>query len=227
MQPYFLPYIGYFQLIASVDQFIIYDNIKYTKKGWFNRNRILLNGRDVLFSLPLKSDSDFRNVIERELADNFNREKLLNQLEGAYNKAPYFQDAFPIIKSIVLNPGNNLFDYIYSSIIHLCKCLHINTEIKISSQIPINHSLKGSSKVIEICKFLGGSTYINPIGGLNLYEKSHFKSNQLQLLFIKPNDFQYNQFEHPFVPWLSIVDLLMFNSIDLLSDRIHHGYDLI
>ena len=62
MQPYFFPYIGYFQLIAAVDQFIVYDNIKYTKKGWINRNRMLQNGKDVMFSLPLKSDSDFLDV---------------------------------------------------------------------------------------------------------------------------------------------------------------------
>ena len=84
MQPYFFPYIGYFQLIAAVDQFIVYDNIKYTKKGWINRNRMLQNGKDVMFSLPLKSDSDFLDVCERELAADFNRDKLLNQLKGAY-----------------------------------------------------------------------------------------------------------------------------------------------
>ena len=59
MQPYFLPYIGYFQLIEAADVFVVYDNIKYTKKGWINRNRMLRNGSDMVFSLPLKKDSDF------------------------------------------------------------------------------------------------------------------------------------------------------------------------
>ena len=90
MQPYFLPYIGYFQLIKAVDQFIVYDNIKYTKKGWFNRNRMLQNGKDVTFSLPLKRDSDSLDVCERELAADFNRDKLVNQFKGAYRYAPYF-----------------------------------------------------------------------------------------------------------------------------------------
>ena len=82
MQPYFLPYIGYFQLIAAVDVFIVYDNIKYTKKGWINRNRILLNGKDVMFSLPLKSDSDYLNIRDRELSADLSRGKLLNQFRG-------------------------------------------------------------------------------------------------------------------------------------------------
>ena len=101
MQPYFLPYIGYFQLIAAVDQFIVYDNIKYTKKGWINRNRMLQNGKDVMFSLPLKSDSDFLDVCERELAADFNRDKLLNQLKGAYRHAPYFEQTYPLLEKIV------------------------------------------------------------------------------------------------------------------------------
>ena len=89
MQPYFFPYIGYFQLIASVDVFVVYDNIKYTKKGWINRNRILQNGKDVMFTLPLKKDSDFLDVRERELSADFDRVALLNKIRGTYQKAPY------------------------------------------------------------------------------------------------------------------------------------------
>ena len=73
MQPYFLAYIGYYQLIHSVDKFVIYDNIKYTKKGWFNKNRILTNGKDKLFSIPLKSDSEYLHVNERFIADSYNK----------------------------------------------------------------------------------------------------------------------------------------------------------
>ena len=96
MQPYFLPYIGYFQLIAAADLFIIYDNIKYTKKGWINRNRMLLNGTDKLFSLPLKKDSDFLDIVGREISQDFNPDKLLNQFKGAYIGAPYFVEVYPL-----------------------------------------------------------------------------------------------------------------------------------
>ena len=83
MQPYFLPYVGYWQLLAAVDEFIVYDNIKYTKKGWINRNRMLRNGEDVMFSLPLQGASDSLDIVERELSDSFDREKLLSQFSGA------------------------------------------------------------------------------------------------------------------------------------------------
>ena len=109
MQPYFLPYIGYFQLIAAVDTFIIYDNVKYTKKGWINRNRLLLNGRDAMFSLPLKKDSDYFDIDKRELANEFNPNKLLNQIIGAYRHAPQFKETLPLIEKIIQIPEKNLF----------------------------------------------------------------------------------------------------------------------
>ena len=75
MQPYFLPYIGYFQLIKAVDKFIIYDNIQFTKKGWINRNRILVNGKDEYISIPLEKASDYLKINERYLAKNWKNEK--------------------------------------------------------------------------------------------------------------------------------------------------------
>src|ERR1035437_8944489 len=108
MQPYFFPYIGYFHLIESVDVFVVYDNIKYTKKGWINRNRMLQNGKDVMFSLPLKNDSDSLDVCERELAADFNRDKLLNQIRGAYRRAPYFEQSLPLIEQIANYEDRNL-----------------------------------------------------------------------------------------------------------------------
>lgn len=88
MQPYFLPYSGYFQLIAASDLFVVYDNIKYTKKGWINRNRFLRDGKAVPFSLPLKHAPDSLEIRERELTANFNPGKLLNQFRAAYRQAP-------------------------------------------------------------------------------------------------------------------------------------------
>src|ERR1022692_2308540 len=111
MQPYFMPYIGYFQLISSVDEFVIYDNIEFTKKGWINRNRILVNGKDLTITIPLKKDSDYLNIVERRLADTWvnERKKMLNRIFESYRKAPYFGIAFPIIEKIILHEDNNLF----------------------------------------------------------------------------------------------------------------------
>jgi hypothetical protein len=227
MQPYFLPYIGYFQLLASVDKFIVYDNIKYTKKGWINRNRILMNGTDTMFSLPLKKGSDSLDVVERELAAEFDRGKLLNQFKGAYGRAPQFELTYPVLERIVLNQEANLFRYIYYSIVQLCEHLSINTEIRISSEIPIDHNLKGQDKVLALCKATGADTYINTIGGVELYAKDSFWLQGIDLQFIKARPFDYAQFGNAFVPWLSIVDVLMFNPLNALRAYINENYEFI
>jgi hypothetical protein len=227
MQPYFLPYIGYFQLIAAVDQFIAYDNIKYTKKGWINRNRMLLNGTDAMFSLPLKKGSDSLDVIKRELAPEFDRGKLLNQFKGAYSSAPQFDLTYPVLGRIVQHDETNLFRYIYHSIVQLCEHLGINTEIRISSEILIDHELKGQDKVLALCKAVGADTYINTIGGVELYAKDDFRIQGIDLQFIKSTPFEYAQFGDAFVLWLSIVDVLMFNPMEIICNNYLKSYEII
>ena len=227
MQPYFLPYIGYFQLIAAVDQFIVYDNIKYTKKGWINRNRILRKGKDVVFSLPLKAASDYLHVCQRELAADFNRIKLLNQFRDAYRSAPYFSKVFPLIEQIVQYENTNLFHFLHYSIVQICAHLGITTAIEISSALAIDHSLKGEDKVLALCGAVGGSVYVNAIGGTELYSKNAFAEKNIDLKFIRSKIFEYPQFDNVFVPWLSIIDVLMFNRIDDVRACTSKNYELI
>lgn len=212
MQPYFLPYIGYYQLIAAVDVFIVYDNIKYTKKGWINRNRLLKNGKDAIFSLPLKNESDYLNICERELSGNFNRSKLLSQFQEAYRRAPYFSNIFPLVEDIVQYDRNNLFDYIFHSIVKTCAHLGIATTIRKSSDIEINHQLKSKEKVLALCEATRAKTYLNGIGGVALYSKEDFEKVGVDLKFVQPIPFSYPQFGGEFIPWLSIIDVMMFNS---------------
>ena len=227
MQPYFLPYIGYFQLLASVDHFILYDNIKYTKKGWINRNRMLLNGADATFSLPLKKGSDSLNIVQRELAPEFDRRKLLNQFMGTYRKAPQFELVFPAFERIVNYEENNLFWYVYNSIVKLCDYLNIKTEITISSELTVDRKLKGQDKVLALCEAAGATTYVNPVGGTELYSKTSFRERNIELQFIKTTPIEYMQFGAAFVPWLSIIDVLMFNPLNTVRNHIHNNYDLI
>lgn len=226
MQPYFMPYIGYFQLIAAVDVFVVYDNIKYTKKGWINRNRMLLNDSDALFSLPLSAGTDTSNVVERKLAESFDPKKLLNQFRGAYGRAPYVADTFPLLHRIVSFEDRNLFRFIHHSIVQICAHLGINTEIRVSSSVAINHQLQSSEKVYALCQAVGADTYINPTGGTTLYDKRDFADRGIDLLFLKSRQIEYAQFGAPFVPWLSIVDLLMFNPLDRLAQMITDGFEL-
>lgn len=227
MQPYFFPYIGYYQLIGAVDVFVIYDNIKYTKKGWINRNRMLQNGKDVMFSLPLKSDSDSLNVCERELAADFKRDKLLNQFKGAYHRAPYFSQTYPLIEEVVRYGNSNLFRFLHHSITRTCEHLGIPTEIRISSGIAIDHSLKNQDKVLALCTALGADAYLNPIGGTELYSKESFCERGIDLKFIQSEPFEYPQFGDAFLPWLSIIDVMMFNSLDAIRACLSSRYKLI
>lgn len=213
MQPYFLPYIGYFQLINAVDKFVIYDNIQFSKKGWINRNRILMNGKDHMISLPLKKDSDYLNVDERYISDIFEKEKnkLIGKIKNAYLKAPEFKDVFPFIQEILNYEEKNLFSYILNSLQEICKYLEIETEFIVSSTVEIDHSLRGQEKVIALCNKLNATCYINTIGGVDLYSKKNFKQKNTQLNFIESKSIEYLQFNSKFVPWLSIIDVLMFN----------------
>lgn len=227
MQPYFFPYIGYFQLIRAVDQFIVYDNIQYTKKGWINRNRFLQNGKDVMFSVPLKKDSDLLDVRDREIAADFKKDKFLNQLKEAYRRAPFFTQTFPMVEQIVRYEERNLFRFIHNSIVKTCEYLSIGTKILISSSIPIDHSLKNQDKVLALCAAVGATTYVNAIGGMELYTKEPFRVKGVELKFVKSKPFDYPQFGNEFVPWLSIIDVMMFNSLDTIQARILTNYELV
>ena len=227
MQPYFLPYIGYFQLIASVDLFIVYDNIQYSKKGWVNRNRFLRDGEAALFTLPLKNESDYRDICDRELAATFSRDKLLNQLASAYRRSPHFAEAFPLIQRIVGFDDNNLFRFVQHSILKTCEHLDIETEIRRSSDIAIDHRKSSQDKVLALCEAVGATTYINAIGGMELYSRERFQSRGINLNFLRTTPVEYPQFGAEFVPWLSIVDLLMFNSATDIQAWVRTSYELV
>jgi hypothetical protein len=224
MQPYFFPYIGYFQLINAVDEFVIYDNIEFTKKGWINRNRILVNGKDEFITLPLKKDSDYLNVNQRFLSDTWSldKKKILNKIVESYRKAPQFDQVYPLVEKCFNLDETNLFSFIYNSINQILQYLSISTKISISSKININHDLKSEEKVIAICKAQNALSYINPIGGISLYDKNSFEANGIKLHFHKTNDFIYTQFKNDFVPWLSILDILMFNTNEEISANLNN-----
>lgn len=213
MQPYFMPYIGYFQLINAVDEFIVYDNIQFTKKGWINRNRILVNGSDAYFTLPLKKDSDYLEIKNRFLANSFDfeRKRILNRISESYRKAPFFKQTYEVLERCMIYEDNNLFNFIFHSIRELVNYLNIDTKLTISSTLLINHHLKGEEKVLAICKKQQAAVYINPVGGVNLYKKEEFRSHNVELQFQKSNTIVYKQLNNEFVPFLSIIDVMMFN----------------
>lgn len=229
MQPYFLPYIGYFQLMNAADEFIVYDNIEFSKKGWINRNRILVNGKDAFITLPLRKDSDYLDVKDRYLADTWkdDRIKMKNRIIESYRKAPFFDSIYPVIDKCIFFDDMNLFNFIFHSIETIKKYLEIPAELHISSFINIDHELKGHRKVIEICKARKAAKYVNPIGGVTLYSKEEFKDEGIDLGFLKSNDIIYRQFNNEFIPWLSVIDVMMFNSKEKIKDYFISNYTII
>jgi len=228
MQPYLFPYIGYFQLMNAVDKFVVYDNIEYTKKGWINRNRILVNGKDQYITLPLRKDSDFLQIKDRYLAESWteDKKKMRNRIIESYRKAPFFNEAFPIIDDCILFEDGNLFNFIHHSIRMLKGHFGLAAEIITASSVPADHELKAEQKVVSICKAIKATIYINAIGGLELYSKEHFANEGLELCFLKTNQIEYKQFDNNFIPFLSIVDVMMFNSKENISAMLNQ-YSLI
>jgi hypothetical protein len=220
MQPYLFPYIGYWQLINAVDTFVIYDEIEYTKRGWINRNRLLKNGEPSLFSLPIKKGSDHLFVNQRYLSDQASKDKqkLLRQFEGAYRKAPFYNEGMEVLNYCLANTEKNLFEFIFHSIIHISNLLGITTKIVKSSSLGVDNYLKSEAKVLSICSSLRANQYINPIGGELLYNKKKFAQAGLELKFQKVRDFSYNQFDKKFSTHLSIIDVIMFNGVEKTKD---------
>lgn len=219
MQPYLFPYIGYFQLINTVDKFVIYDDVNFIKQGWINRNNILVQGKPYLFTLPLRNQSSFSKInevfVNRAQYDSW-RKKSIRTLEQSYKKAPFFKDIYDLVDN-VLDVGDmetDIASIATKSLVEISKYLEINTEFVFSSSVYDNAELTGKARVINICKKENATYYINPIGGQELYDKDFFKESGLELSFIKTMSIEYNQFKNGFVPWLSIIDVLMFNSIE-------------
>ena len=214
MQPYFLPYVGYFQLISAVDEFVVYDNIKYTKKGWINRNRYLLDGRAATFSVPIRKDPDYLDIAQRSLAADFDRRKLLAQLREPYRKAPYFDPTYALLEQVVNVASTRLYDFLLEGLQLTCQHLSLSTRLRTASEIPADHSLRAQDRVIAIASRIGADRYINPIGGTDLYSKKCFAEAGIDLRFLQAGSIEYPQFGNPFVPWLSILDMLMFNGAE-------------
>lgn len=227
MQPYFLPYAGYFQLIEAADRFVLCDDFQYTRHGWMTRNRFLRDGKDALFSLPIKSDSLTKQIREREIADTFFGTEILNGFRNAYRKGPFFRNTMDLLESIVQFPSRNLFEFLENSIKQVCQYLAIKAPNGKTSEFSIDPCLKKENRVIALCKAIGTQEYINSIGGKELYSKAHFESHNIKLSFLKSKPLVYGQLGNPFIDSLSIVDVMMFNSPTRILSYLQNDYEVV
>ena len=236
MQPYLFPYIGYFQLINSVDKFIAYDAVNFIKKGWINRNKILLNGREFIFMVPLKDASSFNTIAQTEINDALYpewRNKFLKTLRLSYTNAPHYQAVFDLVTSVFSETTpHTISDLASVSLVETMSYLNIKTEFiragednnnrykEVENKQKANPELMAKDRVSAICKAEQMDAYINPIGGKELYSKEYFADQGITLNFIKSANIQYPQFGGDFVPWLSIIDVMMFNAPDKVLEML-------
>jgi hypothetical protein len=210
-------------LINAVDKFVIYDDVNYIKQGWIHRNRILLNGNEYLFTLQVKGAGSFKKINEINIG-NLN-DKLFKTIIQAYRKAPFYSSVLPCIEEIFLNNEKNLSKFIIFYLKKIADYLGIETALFVSSEIEKNNELKAQEKVIEICKIMQAEVYINASGGKDLYDKERFLKDNIELKFLKSDLVQYKQFDNQFIPGLSIIDVMMFNSKDKIQEMLS-GYEL-
>lgn len=222
MQPYFLPYIGYWQLMSCVDCFVVYDDIQFTKKGWIHRNRYLNGGADHTFTLPLKKDSDYLDIRERTLADSWSddKKKIRRKIEGAYRKAPNFNEGMGLFDECLNCYEGNLFSFLLNSLCVVKSRLGILSELRVSSELGDTSSLIGQDRVIDICKKVGAGEYVNLTGGRQLYNADAFASQGIRLKFHEVGEVKYEQMGGEFLRNLSILDMFMFIGAEGVKEQL-------
>lgn len=217
MQPYFLPYLGYFQLIASVERFVLYDDAQFIKNGWIERNRYLLDGQARWFGVPLERGHHNDRIHERKVSSSFTKEDILNKISFAYRKAPNRVFVLDLLDEILTCTGPDVALFNGRTLQRLCGYLEIKTRFSWSSDLELKDDCRGVARVIAMVKALDGTSYTNPIGGAHLYCKDAFSEQGLELRFLSPKLTEYAQYGGGFTPALSIIDLLMFNSREQVS----------
>ncbi len=229
MQPYFFPYLGYFQLVNAVDRFVVYDDVAFIKQGWINRNRILINGCPSFVGVPIKRASSFVSICDTRIDDDPQHarwtEKLLKTVDNAYRRAPEFRRVFPIIEHVLACRTTRVVDVALGSLKAVAAFLEIRTPFVDSSAKYRNADLKGEDRVLAICAAEAASEYVNLPGGRELYSHDRFAAVGVKLSFLSPRSIEYRQFGGAFVPALSIIDVLMFNPVGRVREFLD-GFDL-
>lgn len=210
MQPYFVPYIGYFQLMAAVDRFVLFDDVSFINRGWINRNRVLVGGREHLMTIPLRGASQNQLINQIALSDDACwRGKLLKTIQQSYRKAPFYAETVPLVEDILSCPETMLAPYLRYSLTTLSAWLRLECEIVASSSQYKNRDYKGAQRIMDICRQEQADVYVNAPGGKALYAHDDFSALGVELRFLTPRIGAYAQGAADFVPGLSIIDVLM------------------
>lgn len=207
MQPYFFPYIGYYQLAYEVEKFVFLDDVNYIKKGYINRNAILLHGKRHEFSVPVSKISQNRAIRLHDYTGNYS--DFVRLIEQAYKKAPLFDMVMPLVKGVVLDAETNVARKNAKSLVDVFAYLGLERKFLFSSDVELDSDPKGQERILALCKNLRISQYRNAIGGQALYNAQSFNAMGIDLKFIQAGIQPYPQGRHDFVSHLSMIDVLM------------------
>lgn len=218
MQPYFFPYIGYWQLIQASDCFVAFDDAQYMRHGWVNRNRTLKPGggwQYIIVPLSKHGRTDrIRDVNTHP--DGAWKNRIIAQLAHYKKKAPYFGETMRLIGDILLDPGGpGIAAVNLSAIRKISAYLGMDTDIVLSSEKRFDYTNVGDAGewALRISEQMGADEYINPISGAGLFNRRKFAASGIRLSFLKSEDIVYAQHDE-FEPGLSIIDVLMFNGLE-------------
>ncbi|MDT0675961.1 WbqC family protein [Autumnicola musiva] len=223
MQPYFFPYIGYFQLIAATDVFVFYDDVNFIKKGWIHRNNFLFNQSRSLVSIPLKKPSQNKKIDEILIhQENFEiwKKKFLKSIFQNYKCSPHFEEIWELINSFFSKNFTSISELSMESVKAVCSYLNIKRMFLTSSTLDYNRNQNAEEKILEINHLLKSSEYYNLSGGKHLYEGKNFKKKNISLKFMKDKGSKYPQQRKGFEANLSIIDVLMFNDIPAITNML-------
>lgn len=216
MQPYLFPYLGYFQLIARVNRFVLLDAVQYIRHGWINRNRILKPAEGwQYFILPLAPhhQTDPIGSIQYQ-TDPGHRQKILRQLDHYKKRAPYFNQTMELLQHCMQSPEHSVARFNQFCLQQTCQYLGLNTPVQLSADLPLDYNQvqHAGQWALEITRQLGGTAYCNPVNGRDLFLPAEFEAAGIALQFWEARLPAYSQRRPVFEPGLSIVDAMMFNS---------------
>ncbi len=228
MQPYLFPYIGYYQLMHAVDRFVVADDVTFIKQGWINRNRLLINGTAAYFTVPVRRPRATALIRDVEIDDGPGRRwrtRLLKTIANFYRRAPSFEGVYPLVERVLAGPFTRIADMARASLHEVCDYLGTPVSIVESSAAYGNAHLKGQERVLDTCRAERATDYINAAGGRALYSPEAFLARGIRLHFLSTGTIEYPQFNLPFVPSLSVIDVLMFNPREQARDFLNQ-YEL-
>jgi hypothetical protein len=227
MQPYFFPYLGYFQLVHATNRFVFYDDVTYIKGGWINRNRWLSRNGSTYFTIPVQDASSFRSIAHTQVVPKGAWvTKLRKTFQESYGKAPCFTQAFELLDGVLSLDEPSIARWAATSVRAVANYLDPAPRFIETSARYGNAQLKAAERVLDICRQESASVYINAIGGQALYDPADFSARGVELRFLRTRPVTYRQFREPFVASLSILDVIAFNPREIIRQFLQE-YDLV